>query len=390
MEGRRRRRWRWRRRRGWRRRRWRRRRWRRRWRRGRPAGDREVLVREIEEDVADGLDLDPSMGRLDERAASPSPCRRSAMLSASTSGYVWPPSSERLILTSEALTGGASVPPVAQVTVCCEPPSQVTAVSGEVTRNAGARRERRPSPARRSRLRRPSRAVSAEVKRGRLVGRVSAGTPRSSRSAPASASGGAAGRSPVVGVRVVREDLGEVREDAGRVGGRVRSRRASRTGSVSLVAHVGATPNWRNSGPLSLVLSTSAGSGCRCRASFCSQMYVSGSPSASVALPGQRERRPQRDRVAGRRGDGRDRVAGRGDGPVPPLSSGRPWRSRRRSRSAGSAVDELELVHVRVGQRAAEGDLEAVSLNGAPTAAGAGPAGQPAMAWIAAWIPAAV
>jgi hypothetical protein len=58
--------------------------------------------------------------------------------SASTSGYVWPPSSERLILTSEVLTGGRSVFALSQVTVCCEPPSQVTAVFGEVTRNGPA------------------------------------------------------------------------------------------------------------------------------------------------------------------------------------------------------------------------------------------------------------
>ena len=46
-----------------------------------------------------------------------------------------PPSAERLIATSEALTGAPFVFAGSQVTVCVEPWPQVTAVFGDVTRN---------------------------------------------------------------------------------------------------------------------------------------------------------------------------------------------------------------------------------------------------------------
>jgi hypothetical protein len=44
-----------------------------------------------------------------------------AVVSASTYGYVKPPSVERLIFTSDALVGGASVLALSHVTVCWEP-----------------------------------------------------------------------------------------------------------------------------------------------------------------------------------------------------------------------------------------------------------------------------
>jgi hypothetical protein len=61
-----------------------------------------------------------------------------AVLAASTSGYVWPPSEESAMLTFAVETGGRSVLALFQVTVCCEPGGYVTAVSGEVTRNGPA------------------------------------------------------------------------------------------------------------------------------------------------------------------------------------------------------------------------------------------------------------
>src|SRR5262245_24667558 len=60
------------------------------------------------------------------------------VLAASTSGNVFPPSVERLILTLAQLTGAAVVPLTFQVTVCVPPPVQVTAVFGAVTANGPA------------------------------------------------------------------------------------------------------------------------------------------------------------------------------------------------------------------------------------------------------------
>ena len=54
--------------------------------------------------------------------------------------------------------------------------------------------------------------------------------------------------------------------------------------SVSVALTFAAVPNCRNSGPLVLVLLTSAVPVAAPR-SFCSHMYVSVSPSESVALP---------------------------------------------------------------------------------------------------------
>jgi hypothetical protein len=58
----------------------------------------------------------PTIGRTTE--ANPS----FGVAAASTYGYVWPPSTERLILTSFVLTGATSVFATDQVTVCVELP----------------------------------------------------------------------------------------------------------------------------------------------------------------------------------------------------------------------------------------------------------------------------
>ena len=57
-------------------------------------------------------------------------------------------------------------------------------------------------------------------------------------------------------------------------------------GDISVPSSVtcAAVPNWRNSGPLVLRLLFS-GVPPPAPSSFCSQLYVSGSPSGSVALP---------------------------------------------------------------------------------------------------------
>src|SRR5262245_12048627 len=45
-----------------------------------------------------------------------------AVLAAKTTGYVWPPSDDRLIFTFAVPMGARSVPALSQVTVCAEPP----------------------------------------------------------------------------------------------------------------------------------------------------------------------------------------------------------------------------------------------------------------------------
>src|SRR5215212_2735854 len=59
-----------------------------------------------------------------------------AVLASSTVGKVFPPSVERDILTLAQFIGAPLVPLTFHVTVCVEPPAQVTAVFGAVTVNA--------------------------------------------------------------------------------------------------------------------------------------------------------------------------------------------------------------------------------------------------------------
>src|SRR3954468_4953538 len=57
------------------------------------------------------------------------------VLAASTVGYVWPPSVDRLIFTFAVRIGAADVPATSQVIVCAEAPAHDRAVFGAVTRN---------------------------------------------------------------------------------------------------------------------------------------------------------------------------------------------------------------------------------------------------------------
>ena len=57
------------------------------------------------------------------------------MLAASVYGYVCPPSVESVTFTFAAEIGAAFVPATFQVTVCVEPPGQLTAVFGAETTN---------------------------------------------------------------------------------------------------------------------------------------------------------------------------------------------------------------------------------------------------------------
>ena len=102
-------------------------------------GDREVGVRDVEEDVAHAGDADARLGRRRVGDGHGLACRRWRVEAASVVGKVLPPSVESSIATLAQLTGAAVVPATFQVTVCALLPAQVTAVFGWVTANGPGR-----------------------------------------------------------------------------------------------------------------------------------------------------------------------------------------------------------------------------------------------------------
>src|SRR3954451_19397477 len=60
------------------------------------------------------------------------------VLSASTYGYVWPPSADSVIFTLAVLTGATSVLATFHATVRCEPATHFAAAAGPFTRNGPA------------------------------------------------------------------------------------------------------------------------------------------------------------------------------------------------------------------------------------------------------------
>src|SRR3954447_16520145 len=218
-----------------------------------------------------------------------------AVLSASTVGYVAPPSVDRLILTFAALIGAASVPATSHVTGWSEPASSVAGAPCEVTRNGPvplastsfvSARPMPPPPGRASRavrrkcsVRSPGTPTQSDVgrnseKQSLIVAGTSAGA------------AGAAGQTPVLAL-VLPARIWPMSGNT-RVGSVVTAfSPGDGLSSVSVALTLAAVPNCRNSGPLALTLFTSpvpplmaAGP-----ASLRSHTYVSGSPSESVAPP---------------------------------------------------------------------------------------------------------